>query len=380
MRESDKSVAFVVPCLNEQDTLGLVLTKIKEVCTTDFKDRRTEVIVCDNGSTDDSIKIAQAHGAKVVHCVQRGYGAALLRGIEQASCEIVVFADADNTYDLLETPQLVDELEKGYALVVGSRIQGEIHKRAMPFLHRYLGTPVLNFLLNLLYGEHNNKITDCNSGFRCFKRHDFLSWGIKSAGMEFASEMLVKALKSGAKISEVPISFYADGSERAPHLKTWRDGMRHLLQIFFDSPRFFFVTGCAVFVSNWLIIALGLFFGPVRVGFAEILGLHSMMFGVLGSLFGITIWAVGMFLAVRINANIRMYRYLIELPEDKLFWYSVMLTFVSVALSLVIVIYWVVHGFRDIYIEKQTLAMVAFASNGILLVWSVVTTHLLKRS
>jgi glycosyltransferase involved in cell wall biosynthesis len=374
-----KPVSFVIPCRNEQETLGRVLTKINKLCDDDFRDRQTEVIVCDNGSTDRSAEIAREHGTKVVHCERKGYGAALLCGIEEAGYEVVVFADADNTYDFLETPKLVEELEKGFDLVIGSRLQGEIHKGAMPFLHRYLGTPVLNFFLNLLYARDRTKISDCNSGFRCFLRSSFLSWGVKSEGMEFASEMLVKALKSKARISHVPVSLYPDYAERAPHLERWRDGMRHLLQIFLDSPEFFFFAGCGLFAISWLIILLGLFFGPVRIGFATVLGLHSMMFGLLGSLFGIIIWAVGLFLVVRIDTSIKAYRWLIELPEDKLFWCSVILTLISVALFLVVVIHWGIRGFHDIYIEKQTLAIVTFAANSMVFVSNMVTAHLLKR-
>lgn len=379
MSELKKSVSFVVPCRNEQETLGLVLTKINKLCEDDFRDRQTEVIVCDNGSTDRSEEIAREHGSKVVHCERKGYGAALLCGIKETGCEVVVFADADDTYDFLETPKLVEKLEEGFDLVIGSRMHGKIHKGAMPFLHRYLGTPVLNFFLNLLYATERTRISDCNSGFRCFLRSSFLSWAVKSEGMEFASEMLVKALKSNAKISHVPVSLYPDYAERAPHLERWRDGMRHLLQIFLDSPEFFFFVGCGLFIISWLIILLGLFFGPVQIGFATVLGLHSMMFGLLGSLFSITIWAVGLYLAVRIETRVKTYRWLIELPEDKLFWCSAILTLVSVALFSVVVIYWGIHGFRDLYIEKQTLVIVAFAANGMLFVSNMVTAHLLKR-
>jgi glycosyltransferase involved in cell wall biosynthesis len=379
MSNSKKSVSFVVPCLNEHQTLPDVLTKIKKVCLAEFKVYQTEIIVCDNGSTDNSVKIAQEHGAKVVHCAEKGYGAALLSGIEKATGEVVVFADADNTYDFLETPLLVRELEKGFDLVVGSRLEGNIHPGAMPFLHRHLGTPILNFFVNLLYARGANKITDCNSGFRCFKRDSFLSWGIKSKGMEFASEMLVKALKSNARISRVPVSLYPDTGKRAPHLKRWRDGMRHILQIFLDSPKFFFVTGFAVFCISWLVLVIGLCFGPVLIGFASIFGLHSMMFGLLGSFFGIIIWAVGLFLAVKIETDIKTYRYLINLSEDRLFWSSVTLVLVSFALFLAIVVYWVLQGFHFIAIEKETLVIVTFASNGMLLVFNVVTAHLLKK-
>lgn len=380
LRSANSSVSFVIPCLNEQYTLAEVLTKINRVCATDFKGRRTEVIVSDNGSTDNSVKIAKEHGARVVHCDKKGYGAAILFGLQNANCEAVVFADADNTYDFLETPRLVHELDKGFDLVVGSRIQGEIHNGAMPFLHRYIGTPILNFFINLLYARKDNRISDCNSGFRCFKRKSFISWQIKSSGMEFASEMLIKALKANAAVSHVPISLYPDRRGRIPHLKRWRDGMRHLLQIFLDSPESFYTAGSIVFCISWLIIILGLLFGPIQIGFAHIFGLHSMMFALLGSIFGIIIWTIGLFLSIRIKSNIRLYRYLLGLSEDKLFWYSVEIVFASGAFLLAIFVYWGFKGFEFISIEKLTLGLVSLASNGVLFVSNLITAHLLKRT
>jgi len=380
MSESKASVSFVIPCLNEAATLAEVLSKIEQLRRGPLAERQTEVIVCDNGSTDGSDQIAQQQGATVVHCAKRGYGAALKAGIERASGQVVVFADADNTYDWLETPGLIDELEKGHDLVVGSRLDGKIWPGAMPFLHRYVGTPVLNFFLNLLYARGKGRIRDCNSGFRCFRRESFLSWGVRSDGMEFASEMLVKALKAEARISHVPVSLYPDRKGRAPHLQRWRDGMRHLLQIFIDCPGFFFVCGMATFVLSWAVILTGLLVGPIRVGFMWIFGMHSMMFGLLGTVFAIILWGIGLFLSVRVETSVRMYRYLVALSEDRLFWYSVAATAVSAAMFGAIVIYWAASGFHFIQIERLTLGAVAFGSNGILLVWHVVTAHLLKRA
>ena len=374
------SISFVIPCLNEQGTLAQVLSKINHVCRNDFSDRPTEVIVSDNGSTDDSIDIARQHGAKVVHCPEKGYGAALRFGIRHAQCDAVVFADADNTYDFLETPGLVAELDKGFDLVVGSRLRGRIHPGAMPFLHRRLGTPTLNFFINLLYSKPHNRISDCNSGFRCFRRASFLSWQITSSGMEFASEMLVKALKADASISHVPISLSPDRRQRVPHLKTWRDGMRHLLQIFLDSPGSFHLAGTIIFLTSWLVMICGMLFGPVSVGPVGILGVHSMMFALLGTIFGIIIWTIGLFLAVRIETHLRLYRYLLNLPEDKLFWRSIALFLVSCALLSIIVVYWAWKGFRFISVEKQTLILIALAADGVLLVSNLITAHLLKRS
>ncbi len=380
MARLSTSISFVLPCLNEEDALGAVLEKIRHVCASDFADRRTEVIVSDNGSTDNSRAIAENCAARTLLCPHKGYGAALQHGIEAATGEIVIFADADGTYDMSEAPALVRELEKGCDLVVGSRLHGTIHKGAMPCLHRYLGTPALTFLINLLYARNGNRIMDCNSGFRCFRREAFGTWGVTSPGMEFASEMLVKALKAGARVSNVPISLYPDSAGRVPHLKRWRDGMRHLLQIFLESPAFFSVAGVGVFSISWLVILLGLFVGPLSMGVAVVFGLHSMLFALLGTVFGITLWATGLFLAARSPGTVRMYRYLVNLPEEVLFWGGILIGLLSIVLLAVVVVHWALRGFHQIAIQEQTLAIVTFAADSILVVSNVVTAHLLKAS
>ncbi len=374
-----KSISFVIPCLNEQETLPEVLTKVNRVCRTLLADRETEVIVADNGSSDGSVAVAESHGARVVHCGRLGYGEALLCGIRQARGDLVLFADADNTYDLLEAPRLVEQLDRGFDLVIGSRLYGHIHPGAMPFLHRYVGTPVLTRIINLLYARSETRIGDCNSGFRGFPRAAFLSWGVTSRGMEFASEMLIKALKSRATIAQVPISLYPRAGRQKPHLKRWQDGMRHLLQVFLNCPQFFLAAGASLFGLSWLVMLLGLFLGPVWIGRMAILGLHSMMFGLVGSLVGITICSTGLFLAQKTGANIRIYKYVASLPEDRLFWCGVAITGVSFALLLAPVVHWSLQGFHLIYIEKATLVIVALASNGILLVSNAITAHMLKR-
>jgi glycosyltransferase involved in cell wall biosynthesis len=373
------SISFVIPCLNEEKGLPHVLGKLMELRQTTFKSRKVEIIVADNGSTDDSVKIAIASGAEVVHCPERGYGAALQGGINSAVNEIIVFADADNTYDLLESVGLVDELERGHDLVLGSRMMGNIHPQAMPFLHKYLGTPILNAIINRLYAKGGARVTDCNSGFRCFWRTKFLSWNVKSAGMEFASEMLVKALKAGARLSQVPVSLRPDMRESQPHLLTWRDGMRHLLQILLESPEFFYGTGLIFLAVSWLVLLGGLIFGQTTIGFATILGIHSMLFALLGSCLGIAILGIGLELAVRVPTSVRMYRYLIELPEEKLFWRGLLFLLISLLLFSLIVGNWAMNGFKFLSLEKETLALTALGVDGLFLILNVVAAHLIKR-
>ncbi len=372
------SVSFIVPCLNEEKTLPEVLQKINRV-RAEMSDRATEIIVADNGSADASASIAERSGARVVPCAERGYGAALRKGIENATGQIIVFADADNTYDFLESPRLIAELEKGCDLVIGSRLAGTIHKGAMPFLHRYVGTPVLNWIINALHARRGNRVQDCNSGFRCFRREKFLQWNVKSTGMEFASEMLVKALKSGARISHVPVSLRPDTGGRVPYLHTWRDGMRHLLQILLESPRFFNASGYVLLALSWLIMFVSYFFGPMRVAFASVFGLHTMMFALLGTLFGIDLWAIGLSLSARQTDRPRDYASLLNLSEDRLFWYAAGFGLVSLILLLSIVISWGLKGFRAISFEKETLILIAFGSNGLLIISGIIKAHLMKR-
>lgn len=375
------SISVVIPCLNEESTLPFVLEKLEKLRSTELRDRSVEVIVSDNGSHDRSIEIAQRYGAKVVHCKERGYGAALKFGIVHASNEVVVFADADNTYDFLDVPRLVEKVDDGFDLAIGSRIRGKIEPGAMPWLHRYVGTPLLNFLINSLYSNWHTQITDCNSGFRAFKKETFLAWNVQSAGMEFASEMLVKALTVKARIGEVPITLSSPNMKRTPHLKTWRDGMRHLLQILLEAPNFFYSTGLILFISSWLIISISLGFkGSVSVGFASIFGIHTTSIGLLGSFFGLTTWGIGLFLAAKKKTNIKVYNDLINLPEDKLFWIVVLFLILSALMLIFVFGVWASHHFRILSLEKEIIAMSAFIVNGLLMVSNLITAHLIKRT
>ncbi len=361
--------------------MPFVLTKLNTVKTTLLTDRPVEIIVSDNGSTDNSVKVAESFGARVIHCPQRGYGAALQCGIRGAEHEVVVFADADDTYDFLEAPNLIAKLDAGnFDMVLGSRIDGTIHDGAMPFLHRYVGTPVLGFIINALYSDGTYRLSDCNSGFRAFKKASFLSWNVKGSGMEFASEMLVKAMKSGAKLAEVPASLYPDKPGRTPHLRTWRDGMRHLLQILLESPEFFSGTGTLLLLASWLVLGLGVALGPVSIGAASVFGLHSMMFALLGSIMGLTVWSIGMFISSKQGSTVRLYKRFVEMPEDTLFWQSFWVGSASLLLLAGIVVRWGLGGFANLSLEKLTLLVIAFASNGLLLTANILTAHLLKRT
>ncbi len=216
-------LSIVIPCLNEEKTIGICIDK----CFKAFEELKIngEVIVSDNGSVDNSIEIAKSKGATVVNCTDKGYGNALKYGFKHASGKYIIMGDADNTYDFFEIPLLYNAITDECDMVIGTRLRGNIAKGAMPFLNRYLGTPVLTLVLNILYGT---RISDSQCGMRLIKKESLDKIELTTTGMEFASELLVKFAKNKFKIIEVPISLHKGPENRVPHLRPWHDGWRHL--------------------------------------------------------------------------------------------------------------------------------------------------------
>lgn len=239
-------LSILLPCLNEEETLGEVLRKC--LLSIELLQISAEVIVADNGSTDSSKEIARTHGAKVIDVQERGYGAAILGGLHDAHGKYVVMGDADDSYYLDEIQGFVDKLNEGYDLVVGNRFHGGIDPDAMPLLHKYLGNPVLSWIGRLFFKV---KIGDFHCGLRAFRRDAIKDLQLKATGMEFASEMIVKAALNGLRITEVPAKLKKDGRSRKPHLRTWRDGWRHLVFLLAACPRWLFLYPAI------LLIALG---------------------------------------------------------------------------------------------------------------------------
>lgn len=373
------SLTFVIPCLNEEKTLPFVLSKINQIKETILKDYPVKVIVSDNGSTDNSVNIAKDFGATIVHCRTKGYGAALDFGIKSTDTDYVIFADADDTYDFLEAPKLFFEAIKGYDLVIGNRLNKTLKNESMPFLHRYLGTPVLNGIINLLYAKSHNKIKDCNSGFRCFNTKSYLEWDIKGTGMEFASEMLVKALQNGAKISHIDVTLYPDKEGRVPHLRTWRDGMRHLLQILVEAPALFHNIGLLIFTFSFIGILFGWLLGPIKVWIFNILGIHTMLVLLFLGVIGLTIFSIGLGLSTKRKSLPKLYEYLINLSEDKLFWFSVSTLLVSFGFIFLLFVLWAKNGFSNIDFSKDTVFFISLGTFGVQLVSSIIFSHLIKR-
>jgi glycosyltransferase involved in cell wall biosynthesis len=255
-------LTILMPCLNEAETLAGCIRNA-HLGAQEAGVEEYEVLVADNGSTDGSPGIADAEGARVIHVPRRGYGAALQAGIEQARGRYVIMGDSDESYDFRQIGAFVQRLRTGDQLVMGTRLKGEIRPGAMPLLHRYLGNPVLTFLGNLLF---RTGLSDFHCGLRGFDREAVTALGLRTTGMEFASEMVIRATLSGLKTSEIPIVYTPDRRSRRPHLRTWQDGWRHLRFMLLFSPRWVFIyPGVTLAVVSGLAVGI-LLRGPLRVG------------------------------------------------------------------------------------------------------------------
>jgi glycosyltransferase involved in cell wall biosynthesis len=289
-------LSVVMPCLNERETVGVCIRKA--MVALEDAGIPGEVIVADNGSTDGSVELAQAEGARVVNIEQKGYGSALKGGILAARGRYVLMADSDDSYDFSHAPRFVQQLRTGSDLVMGNRFQGGISDRAMPFLHRYLGNPVLSGIGRLFFGS---PCGDFHCGMRGFRRDSFLQMDIRSTGMEFASEMVVKATLMRMKVSEVPTTLNPDGRNRPPHLRTWRDGWRHLRFLLMYSPRWLFLypgillmlaglAGCVLLLPGRRVFhGIGLDVHTLLYAFVAILlGFQLIAFATFTKVFAIT--------------------------------------------------------------------------------------------
>ncbi len=249
-----------------------------------------QVVVADNGSTDRSVSIAKDLGAKVVHQPVRGYGAALAAGIDGADADIVVMGDADDSYDWGSIGPFISKIQEGYDLVLGNRFKGGIEAGAMPALHRYLGNPVLSLLARIVCEA---PVGDFHCGMRAFRKSAYRKMKVETTGMEFASEMVINATRSGLRITEIPIRLYPDKRSHQPHLRSFRDGWRHLRLIMTYAPDQLFLWPGAAFLTLGLVLLGLLSTGPIRV-FGVSLGIHFLALGGLLTLAGYNVLSFGL--------------------------------------------------------------------------------------
>jgi len=286
-------LSIVMPCLDEAETVAICVQKALSFLLVHEVDG--EVVVADNGSTDGSAALAAAAGARVVTVPQRGYGSALMGGIVAARGRYVIMADADDSYDLTALMPFLERMRDGAELVMGNRFTGGIAPGAMPKLHRYLGNPMLSFIGRLFF---RSKIGDFHCGLRGFRRDSLLGLGLQSTGMEFASEIVVKATLARQRVEEVPTTLSPDGRNRRPHLRSWRDGWRHLRFLLLFSPRWLFFYPGLVLLALGLITGAAIIPGPLRIGGVQldvdtlagasalvIIGVQSVLFAIFTTVY-----------------------------------------------------------------------------------------------
>lgn len=366
-------LSVVMPCLNEERTLVSCI----ESAMTAMRDAGIvgEVVVADNGSTDRSVEIAESLGARVVHVERRGYGAALQGGCNAAQGRYIIMGDPDESYDFSNLPRFVTELRSGYDLVMGSRFKGSIAPGAMPWKNRYIGNPVLTWILNTLYGA---RVSDAHCGLRAFSRSAYARMGLTTSGMEFASEMVIKATKVHLTVAEVPIDFRKDGRNRRPHLRPWHDGWRHMkLMLVYSPTALFLIPGLTLFILGFGLMVMQLF-APVDEPL-KLLGVRmDFHWAILGSLLAL----VG-FQILTVNFFARIYSVTHRLHEEdkvlalgfrfltleRVLVISLIATFVGLVLDGIVVVKWLssdlgplVSGYTRLFVFGSTLLAIGIES------------------
>jgi glycosyltransferase involved in cell wall biosynthesis len=293
---STPEVSVVMPCLDEAGTVGACIDQVRSWASE--AEVATEIVIADNGSSDGSTDVARARGATVVGVTERGYGSALLGGITAARGRFVIMGDADGTYDFAHLSGFVEALRSGDQLVVGNRFAGGVQPGAMPALNRYVGNPILSRLGRLFF---RSPVYDFHCGLRGFDREAILALDLRTTGMEFASEMVVKATLGGMRITEVPTTLSRSPSDRRPHLRPWRDGWRHLSFLLLYSPRWLFLYPGLLLIGVGLALGLWLVPGPRTIagitfdiqtmlfaGLAVILGFQLVLLALFSKVFAVS--------------------------------------------------------------------------------------------
>jgi len=297
--QEEFELSIVMPCLNEAETLEICIKKARD--SIKRHGIVAEIVIADNGSTDNSQAIARACGARIVAVEMKGYGAALIGGITAAKGKFIIMGDADNSYDFSNIIGFVEKLREGYDLVMGCRLPaggGTIMPGAMPWKHRWLGNPVLTSIGRIFF---KSSVSDFHCGLRAFSKASVEQLGLRTTGMEFASEMVIKATMLGLRVTEIPITLYKDGRTRPPHLRSWRDGWRHLRFMLMYSPRWLFlIPGSVLFITGLIFFVL-LEIGPIKIGhvifdinthlifaMTMLLGFQLITFSVYTKVFAIT--------------------------------------------------------------------------------------------
>lgn len=363
-------MSVVMPCLNEQETIGVCIRKAKEAIKA--LGIEAEIVVADNGSTDRSVEIAHSLGARVVHEAQKGYGSAYRAGIEAACGRYILIGDSDDSYDFTDMGRFIEPLKHGADFVMGTRLKGEISKGAMPWLHRYVGNPLLTGLLNLMY---HSGFSDAHCGMRAFTKKAYLRMNLQTTGMEFASEMVIHAAQLGLKTVEIPITLYPDGRSRPPHLRSFRDGWRHLRFMLLHSPTHLFLwPGFALFFIG-LFALFALLPGPITVAHRTI-DLHVMVLGSLFAILGFQIINIGIFARIYavthgfVPQNKKMTKAFKLFNLERGLAIGAMVFFLGLSTNLYILIKWIGEGFGPLNLIRPALVASTFITIGAQIIFS----------
>lgn len=341
-------VCVVLPCLDEAETLETCITKVQDQFA--VLDISGEVIVADNGSTDGSQEIAKRLGARLVKVPAKGYGAAIMGGVRASNAKYIIQADADDSYALDDLGPFVDALRGGSELVMGNRFKGGIEPGAMPALHKYVGNPVLSWMGRTFFSA---PVGDFHCGMRGFSRQAILDLDLRAPGMEFASEMVVKAALRKLKISEVPTKLYPDGRSRPPHLRTWRDGWRHLRFLLAYSPRWLFLYPGLALATIGMLGMLWLVGGSRAVGGLNFDQLTMLFFSVAAVVGCQAVWFSAIAKVYAINQGLhppdaRTEKWLERLSLERTLLVGFALTLTGVILMIFEIINWASVNFGEL--------------------------------
>lgn len=332
-------VTILMPCLNEAETLAICIRKARAFLADQHVDG--EILVADNGSVDGSQEIAIKEGARVLQVKRKGYGSALINGCRAAQGKYVIMGDSDDSYDFYHLMPFMEKLREGYDLVMGNRFAGGIEDGAMPWLHRYIGNPVLSFVGRLFF---KSKIRDFHCGLRGYNRDSILKLNLKTTGMEYASEMVVMSELNNLNIAEVPTTLKKDGRSGAPHLRSFRDGWRHLKFLFMYAPNWLFLyPGIALLVIGG-VGSVFLLLGQISL-FHVVFSIHTLLYCMFFLIIGFNI--ITMFLFVKLYAYNHQFvprqsstDWNEKLNEDVFIFGGGVLAFIGIALSVGALLYW----------------------------------------
>ena len=367
----EPEISIILPCLNEEKSIGLCIDKIKKVV--EENNLNAETIIVNNGSTDNSCKIIREKGpslknAKLVHEHERGYGSAYLKGFEIEKGKYILMVDSDNSYDFNEIPKFINELKKGYDFVIGDRFKGNMEKNSMPTMHKHLGNPILSFILRTFF---RTKIHDAHCGMRAITKQGLEKLNLRTTGMEFASEMIVKAIKNHLRVKELPINYYKrQGNSK---LKSFADGWRHLRFMLLYSPLFlFFIPGIILFLLGitsifWLyfgspeILGIKLQFHPMFLSSLLIIsGYQLMIFAVFAKTYAIT------HLKEKPVLN-KIYKYL---TIEKASILGIFIILFGAAIYIIIFFKWINTGFGELNQIKNSILALTLITIGIQTIFS----------